>query len=143
MLMDTPNEQGTLLHAFISLAESDLAIEAPITINVHGVIMEGIITSRKKYMTAVLEGMKAATLRGPGGQPVSSSIADGWTRGVESIIQKISAGEPKANESHQHMYIRDVAVMNITKLASFPSIWCVRLDSIGAWTMGHSAPNGA
>jgi hypothetical protein len=42
------DKQDTLLLGFIELAESSFAVDVPITINVNGVLIEGMTTTKKR-----------------------------------------------------------------------------------------------
>ncbi|WP_437661133.1 hypothetical protein [Sorangium sp. So ce1182] len=122
--------------AIVWAAESDMEVEMPVTLNVHGVIIEGTVVARRKYIKAVLEGMKNANLLDGEGRPFSDDKQESWSRAFGDVSPHADTLKPE----EQCMYLRNVRIMNITKIVDVHNAWCVHVDSIGAWTLGHSAP---
>ncbi|WP_437877543.1 hypothetical protein [Sorangium sp. So ce513] len=126
--------QDALLNVLIALAENEFSIESPITINVHGVIVEGTIIPRRKYVKALFEGMRNARHLTLDDKLAPGDMSDVLTKAIDATLPSADA----AKQDGSCMYLRNVKILNVTKLVDFQSVWCIRRDSIGAWAAGHT-----
>jgi hypothetical protein len=84
-----------------------------------------------------MDGLKNAPLKNTDGEPIPEDMEEGRREAMSRVAQLVT--DAKSIGSDQYLHLRNVAVLNVTKLATFPSWWRVRMDSIGAWALGHSA----
>lgn len=105
--------------------------ETPVTVIVHGVIIVGVIISREKYMTMVIDSMKAGKL---------SNESDANRLIWETINDTFKEVALQGETSGNYLYLANAHVLNMTRVPAIRNCpICVRVADISAFMMGHPA----